>query len=162
MESPAAPEGKSALTVQTFSSFDWENYWRNGGEGTRRTPEYRNFKQRVGMEMVELAENLVPGLRDRIEYMDVGTPLSLHRFTRNTEGSSGGWCYDDRISPVWRLPTLNRIRTPLSNLYAAGHYALWPGGVISAALCGRMVANMVTGRFPLAPITSARPFSAGR
>ena len=151
-ESPAAPAGKSALTVQTFSSFRWENYWRNGGSADRRSTEYREFKQKVGMELVELAENLVPGLRDRIEFMDVGTPLSLKRFTRNTEGSSGGWCYDDQVSPVWRLPWLNRIKTPVGGLYTAGHYSLWPGGVISAALCGRMTANMVMNRFPLAPM----------
>lgn len=151
-ETPAAPPGKTTLTLQTFSSFEWERFWRNGGENGRRTAEYRDLKQRVGMELVELAENLVPGLRGKIEFMDVGTPLSLHRFTRNTEGSSGGWCYDDQVSPVWRLGGLNRIRTPLSNLYTTGHYSLWPGGVISAALSGRMTANMVAGRFPLAPL----------
>ncbi|MFP4618472.1 MAG: phytoene desaturase family protein [Spirochaetaceae bacterium] len=151
-ESPAAPEGKSTLTVQTFSAYDWQNYWRNGGDSNSRSAEYREFKHKVGMELVGLAENLVPGLGSRIEFMDVGTPLTLHRFTRNTEGASGGWCYDDQVSPVWRLAGLNRIGTPLPNLYAAGHYALWPGGVISAALCGRIVANRVLGKFPLAPI----------
>jgi phytoene dehydrogenase-like protein len=159
-ESPAAPAGKAALTLQTFTSFDWQNYWRNGGfeaedpakgiGGYRRSPEYREFKEKVGMELVESAEKLIPGLRERIEYMDVGSPLSLYRFTRNSEGSSGGWCYDDQVSPVWRLAGLNRMRTPLKNLYAAGHYALWPGGVISAALSGRIAANMVLRRFPLA------------
>jgi len=151
-ESPAAPEGKTTLTLQTFSSYRWENFWRNGGDG-KRTEEYRQLKQRVGMELVELAEQLVPGLRERIEFMDVGTPLSLHRFTRNTEGASGGWCYDDQVSPVWRLAGLNRIPTPVAGLYTSGHYALWPGGVISAALAGRMTANKVLGRFSLAPLS---------
>ena len=104
------------------------------------------------MELVELAENLVPGLRRRIEYMDVGTPLSLHRFSRNTDGSSGGWCYDDKVSPVWRLAGLNRIATPIPNVLCTGHQALWPGGVISAALCGRLVANRLSGHRMLAPI----------
>ena len=98
------------------------------------------------MELVELAENLVPGLRNRIEFMDVGTPLSSERFSRNTNGSTGGWCYDDQVSPVWRLPGLNRIKTPIPNVLCAGHYALWPGGVISAAYCGRLVARMLGAR----------------
>nr|MDA3949461.1 NAD(P)/FAD-dependent oxidoreductase [Spirochaeta sp.] len=152
-ESPSAPPGKSTLTIQTFSSYEWENYWHNGGDSHQRTAAYRDLKEKVGMELVELAENLVPGLRDRIAYIDVGTPLSLKRFTANTDGSSGGWCYDDQQSAVWRPARgLNRIKTPLPNLYAAGHYALWPGGVISAALCGRIVSNLVLKRSPLHPL----------
>ncbi len=152
-ESPSAPAGKTTLTLQTFTSMDWQNLWQNGAAGTPRTAEYKALKEKVGQEMVNLAENMIPGLSSRIEYMDVGTPLSLHRFTRNTDGSSGGWCYDDQISPVWRLPTLNRMKTPVKGLTAAGHYALWPGGVISAALSGRMAANMVQDRFPLAKLS---------
>jgi len=150
IESPSAPEGKSALTIQTYSSAQWQNFWDNGGYGTPRTEQYRELKRNVGLEMATLAENLIPRLRERIEYMEVGTPLSLNRFTCNSEGSSGGWCYQDTVSPVFRFPTLNLIRTPLHNLYACGHYALWPGGVISAVLCGRIVANMIAGRRPLA------------
>ncbi len=153
--SPSAPPGKSTMTLQTFSSYEWENYWRNGGDRFPRTSAYRELKETVAMELVELAENLVPGLRNHIEYMDVGTPLSLKRFTSNTDGSSGGWCYDDRQSLVWRpMRGLNRITTPIPNLYAAGHYALWPGGVISAALCGRIVSNLVLKRNPLHPLAA--------
>jgi len=156
LESNSAPQGKSALTIQTYSSAAWQNYWENGGYSFPRSAEYRELKNSVGMEMATLAENLIPELRRHIEYMEVGTPLSLKRFTCNSEGSSGGWCYQDTVSPVFRFPALNLIRTPLRNVYACGHYALWPGGVISAVLCGRIVANMVTGRLPLARLKPSR------
>jgi all-trans-retinol 13,14-reductase len=151
-QSVSAPPDKSTLTLQTYSSYSWENHWRNGGDQFPRTEAYRELKEQVGHELIATAERLVPGLRERVEFMDVGTPLSLKRFTRNTEGSSGGWCYDDRVSPVFRFPNLNMIRTPLRNVYACGHYALWPGGVISAVQCGRIVANLVSGRSILAPL----------
>ena len=146
LQSPSAPPGKSTLTLQTYSSYSWQDHWHNGGSSWPRTPEYGQFKHEVGLELVRLAERLVPGLSDMIEYMDFGTPLSIERFSRNTRGSTGGWCYDDQVSPVWRMPALNRIRTPIPNVLCAGHYALWPGGVISASLCGRIVANTVAGR----------------
>jgi len=149
-ESTAAPEGKSALTIQTYSSARWQEHWRNGGTGLPRTPAYRRLKRAVAMELISTAESLVPGLRDRVEYLDVGSPLSLERFTGNSEGSTGGWCYQDTVSPLYRSPMLNMIRTPFHNVLACGHYALWPGGVISATLCGRIVANMVAGRRALA------------
>lgn len=152
VRSPSAPEGKLTLTLQTYSSYDWERFWRNETDDDKRTSEYTAFKHEVAMELVELAETLVPNLRDHIEYMDVGTPLSLKRFALNSGGSTGGWCYHDKVSPVFRLPTLNLFRTPLSNVYANGHYALWPGGVISAALSGRLVANLATGRRILTPM----------
>lgn len=146
----AAPAGKSTLVLQTYSSYRWENYWHNAGDSDERREEYTRFKHEIAYELIATAERLIPGLSERIEYLDAGTPLSLKRYTRNTDGSTGGWCYDDRVSPVYRSPGFNMFRTPFANLHAAGHYALWPGGVISAALSGRMVANRVLGRRVLA------------
>jgi phytoene dehydrogenase-like protein len=142
----AAPPGKSTLVLQTYSSYRWQDYWHNGSDTDERREEYRRFKEEVGRELVATAERLIPGLSSRIEYFDAGTPLSLKRYTRNTDGSTGGWCYDDRVSPVYRARGFNLFKTPFPNLHAAGHYALWPGGVISAALSGRMVANRVLGK----------------
>ena len=146
-ENPSfAPEGKSTLVLQTYSSADWQDSWKNGSIDGKRTNEYRALKDKVGRDLVTLAENFIPGLSSKIDYLEVGSPLSSHRFSLNDGGSSGGWSYDDKSSQVWKAPFKNLMRTPLSNLYAAGHYALWPGGVISAALSGRLVANMAAGR----------------
>ena len=152
--SNTAPEGHSSITLQTYSSAAWENYWRNGGFGLPRTEEYQELKDAVGEELIATASNLFPEIRKHITYSEVGTPLSLYRYSRNSEGSTGGWCYQDTVSPLFRKKTLNMIRTPYKNLYTAGHYALWPGGVISAALSGRIVANIVSGRRPLSRLVA--------
>jgi phytoene dehydrogenase-like protein len=91
-------------------------------------------------------------LSGRIDYFDVGTPLTIERFSLNAGGSTGGWCYDDRVSPVYKRPLLNMMATPIPNIHAAGHYAVWPGGVISAALSGRLAANRAAGRRLLMPL----------
>jgi phytoene dehydrogenase-like protein len=140
----AAPPGKSSLVLQTYSSHDWQDHWRNGSERFPRSPAYREFKNEVGRELIGLAEQVLPGLGRGVEFMEVGTPLSIGRFSLNTRGSTGGWCYDDAASPVFRRPLLNLFRTPLANLSACGHYSLWPGGVISAALSGKIVAGRVS------------------
>jgi prolycopene isomerase len=162
-----APEGHSNLVLQTYSSAEWQSGWENGeadrasqsgsngapveaARSVKRTPAYRALKQEAGRHLIELAENVVPNLRRRIVYEDVGTPLTIERFSLNTGGSTGGWCYDDRISPVYRpLKLLNLFSTPVERLWATGHYTLWPGGVITAALSGKIVANLVAGRRPL-------------
>lgn len=145
-----APPGKSTMVLQTYSSYEWQNHWHNGSGARARTPEYRRFKDEVGRHLVELTENVIPGLGSWIDYYEVGTPLSIEHFSLNTRGSTGGWCYEETVSPVFRLPWLNLFRTPVRGLTAVGHYALWPGGVISAALGGKIVANLVAGRLPLA------------
>ncbi len=142
----SAPDGKSTLVLQTYSSYRWQDFWHNGSDGDERREEYHRFKQEVARELVATAERLIPDLSSRIEYLEAGSPLSLKRFTLNTEGATGGWCYDDKVSPVYKSPGLNVFKTPFPNVHAAGHYALWPGGVISAALSGRMVANRVLGK----------------
>ncbi len=148
-----APEGKSTVVLQTYSSFDWERMWRNLEDTDDRTEEYRRFKLEIGRHLVELAENVLPGLDASTLFYEVGTPLSIRKFSRNFRGSTGGWCYDDRISPVFDFRRgLNLFKTPVRDLWAAGHYTLWPGGVISAALSGKIVANLVAGRFPLAAL----------
>lgn len=147
-----APEGKSTLVLQTYSSAYWQQFWKNGSFDMKRTAEYRACKEQVSRELITLAENFLPGLSGMIEYMDTGSPLSHQRFSLNHEGSSGGWCYDDRISLVYRKPLLNMMTTPVKNLIAAGHYTVWPGGVISAALSGRLAANKALGRSLLKPL----------
>ncbi|MFQ3619326.1 MAG: NAD(P)/FAD-dependent oxidoreductase [Spirochaetales bacterium] len=148
----AAPPGHTTLVLQTYSSHAWENYWLNGSPAYPRSALYKQFKNEIGKELVHTAENLVPGLEKTIAYYEVGTPLSLERFTLNTEGSTGGWCYDPDLSPVFRLPPFRMIHTPLTNLHACGHYSLYPGGVISACLSGKIAANLSVGRNPLEPL----------
>ncbi|GAB4221561.1 MAG: NAD(P)/FAD-dependent oxidoreductase [Spirochaetales bacterium] len=148
----AAPPGHTTLVLQTYSSYEWENYWLNGSNAYPRSVLYKQFKNEIGMHLVATAENILPGLKNRIEYFEVGTPLSLERFSLNSEGSTGGWCYDPELSPVFRLPGLNLIHTPFSNLLACGHYSVWPGGVISACLSGKIVANLSAGRKPFEPL----------
>ena len=147
-----APPGKSTLVLQTYSTYDWQNFWHNGSGNNKRTDEYKAFKMEIGKHLVELAENLIPGLEKKIDFMDIGTPLSSKRFSMNSDGSSGGWCYNDKISPIYKNNCFNMMSTPVSNVRVAGHYSLWPGGVISAALSGRIAANIVAGRPALAPL----------
>jgi phytoene dehydrogenase-like protein len=142
----AAPGGASSVVLQTYSSWDWQDCWRSRGKGLPRNEDYRSLKAEAAKELVRTAENVAPGLGSRVLFLDAGTPLSSERFTLNSRGSSGGWCYGDRESFVFRRPKKNLITTPLENLFTAGHYSLWPGGVISAALSGKIAANFSCGR----------------
>ena len=153
LENPGgAPEGHTGVVLQTYSSYNWRNQWQTRGSERPRTPAYRRLKDEVAQHLIDQAENIFPGLGTRVVYREVGSPLSAERFSLNSLGSSGGWSYENGVSPVYRFPGLNLIKTPLENLRTCGHYSLWPGGVISAALSGKISANIVMGRKPFAAV----------
>ena len=153
LENPGgAPEGNSSVVLQTYSSYNWQNQWRNGGGTMPRTREYRSLKEDVAEQLIQQAENILPGLGGKVIYRETGSPLSGERFSLNSHGSSGGWCYEDGVSPVFRFPGFNLIKTPLANLKTCGHYSLWPGGVISAALSGKISANLIMGKKPFSAV----------
>ncbi|MDR3200569.1 MAG: hypothetical protein LBT68_03820, partial [Spirochaetales bacterium] len=127
-------------------SRDWEECWKSGGGNLPRPEAYKRLKAAAADDLIRTAENILPGLGEKILYRDAGTPLSTERFSLNSRGSSGGWCYGSRESLVYRRPLKNLIKTPLENLLVCGHYSLWPGGVISAALSGKIAGNLSCGR----------------
>lgn len=144
VENPAlAPPGKSSLVLQTFSHAEWQDHWNNRGESRERTPEYRELKKAVGLELAKNAEAVIPGLTEKIEYLDVGTPLSSIRFTMNSGGASAGWTYSFPDLPIASKFGFIRFRTPVRKLYTIGHYSFWPGGVPNSAVSGKIVAGFI-------------------
>lgn len=135
-----APPGKSVIVLQTMAPAAWLDRWGRDGRATKEV--YRALKDRVAEEMIATAEGLVPDLSGKILFRDVGTPLSAERFTFNAAGATGGWTFDPDRSLLRDRYTL--ITTPIKGLHAAGHYALWPGGVPSAALSARLAALLAS------------------
>ncbi len=116
------------------------NGWGTGSaDPSARTEEYRKLKERVLEDIIEDSEGIIPGLRDKVVYKELATPRSLSKFTLNPEGSIMGWSYDMYKTPLYGR--FGRFKTPVDNLYMAGHYAIWPGGVVFAALSGKIVAE---------------------
>jgi len=141
-----SPPGKSSLVIQTLSTAAWQNYWQNNTLDGKRTAKYRKLKKQVGMELVKSAEAIIPGLSEKILFMEVATPLTLHRYTWNTDGASAGWSHDQSEGQMVSKFGHIKLRTPIKGLYAAGHYTFWPGGVPSAMSSGKFCADLVLER----------------
>jgi len=141
-----APPGKSSLVVQVFTPYDWLNGWGTGSSDPfARNPAYRKLKARVLDDIIRSTEHIIPGLSGKILYKELATPRSLSRWTLNPEGSIMGWTYDAYQCHMAR--TFARFRTPVPNLFQAGHYSMWPGGVVFSAMSGRIVAKGIYGGF---------------
>ena len=143
-EPEMAPPGKSCMVIQAFSDARWMQRWGLGVE-TRgdeaRTALYRARKHQVMDGMLATASQLIPELKDKVVYRDLGSPMSIRRFTSNPDGSTIGWAFNPRHGPLGR-PFFSR-RTSLAGLYTAGHWYLHPGGVPFAAFQAWMTAGAV-------------------
>jgi len=141
-----APEGKSCLNIQVNTSYHWQNGWGTGtADPFARTAQYRKLKKKVLDDVIRTAEYIIPGLSGRIVYKEMATPRTFSRWTLNPEGSIMGWTYDSLKCHMARKYA--RFRTPYRNLFQAGQYATWPGGVVFSALSGRIVAKGIYGGF---------------
>ena len=82
-----APAGKTAVTcfLPTFNCSYWVELQRKDGA------LYDAEKARIADEVVAILEKRLPGVRARIETVDVSTPASVVRFTGNWKGSMEGF-----------------------------------------------------------------------
>ena len=141
-EPDMAPPGKSCLAVQAFSDPRWLKRWGLLGKSKgdlSRDQDYKALKHKVAGEITNTAAAIVPELADRVEYMDLGSPMSITRFTHNSEGSTTGWSFNPKHGPMGR--PFFRSKSGLPGLYTAGHWYMHPGGVPFAALHGWVTAG---------------------
>ena len=123
------PAGCGSLTVQCPAWLDDHDRWHTGPDLTRGQA-YRDFKrQQADILLDRIERQLVPGFRDKLELLEIATPVTFHRYTANAGGSiMGAKPSDENI----RLRIAHN-RTPVPGLFLAGHWAEYGGGVPMAA-----------------------------
>jgi phytoene dehydrogenase-like protein len=131
------PEGKTVMTVRVAALYDfWIKLKRDNPQG------YRAEKKAILKEIVAVLDRRFPGLAEHLEQSDIATPATFARYTANWQGSYEGWLPTPRILGR-RIPyTL----PGLDDFYMAGHWVVAGGGLPSAALSGRYVAQMICAR----------------
>ena len=120
VDSRLAPSGKS---VGAICCIDYLKDW----EGLDRK-DYISKKEMVASVFIEKLEKLIPGVGKVIEYYEVGTPLTLKRYTLNPGGAVYGFAQ-----------TPSRTFTDTSRLPENLHFAsAWgrTGGGFSGAIYG--------------------------
>lgn len=120
-----APAGKSSLTIQCPAFFEQHERWRTG-PGFERGQAYQECKQAFADRLLARVERqLLPGLRDRLELVEIATPITFWRYSANRAGSiMGAKPTDENIRA-----RIAHQRTPVEGLLLAGHWAEYGGGV---------------------------------
>jgi phytoene dehydrogenase-like protein len=137
-ESGLCPAGSTMMTVRMPTD---STYWMNLKKND--FARYRAEKRRVVDETIATLEGRFPGLKANLERSDIATPATFFRYTGNWQASYEGWLPTPRILGR-RIPYM---LPGLKNFYMAGHWVVAGGGLPSAALAGRYVAQMVCALF---------------
>lgn len=124
-----APPGKHAVSIMTGVPYDFEEKWNT-------------TKEELADQLIALAEEVIPRLSEHIVYRDVATPRTYERFTLNYQGSIMGWLPTPETF-AWLLEWGQR--TPIENLYQAGHWTLPGGGIPTVIFSGKCAAELILG-----------------
>lgn len=98
---------------------------------------YHETKSRLGDRMIDLAERVLPGLREAAEVVEVSTPVTNMRFAANPGGSIYGF-----DQPPWSSTALRHpAKAPIDGLWLAGAWVQPGGGFEPCIVSGRMAAE---------------------
>jgi phytoene dehydrogenase-like protein len=144
LNNPAlAPPGKSGIIISALAksafSRDWET--QNG----KPTEAYYLLKEKVEDQLINIAQRVIPDLKEHILFRQSATPHTYSRYTLNSGGSICGWTYE-RQTTFHRQGTPGMgtsMLTPIRNLLQAGHWTVYPGGAPVCILSGRLAAAYI-------------------
>jgi prolycopene isomerase len=133
-----SPDGCNVMSIMTLASWDHAKQWGTGGdlESYSENPDYLKAKQVAGDALIDRVDAIIPGLRRSIRHMEIGTPLTNHRYSLNPFGSIYGSAQSVENMYMNRLAQT----TPIPNLMLTGAW-VFSGGMSAAMLCGRDVAR---------------------
>lgn len=125
IDSGLASEGKA---VGAICCMDYTDQWDNLDE-----KEYKAKKKEVETIFKKRLNKLIPGIKNIIEYCEVGTAKTVQRYTLNPNGAVYGFSQTPERGKT-------RIKSPVENLYFASAWTQTGGGFSGAIYSGYLCA----------------------
>jgi prolycopene isomerase len=134
-----APENQHIISLICPIPYDYKENWET--ENGKRGSSYKKLENETMHRLIKKAERVIPELSKHIILSEAATPLTLERYTENYKGAAYGWASTIGQSGLSRL----QPKTPIKNLYLAGHWTTPGGGTLAVALSGRNIAKVIIG-----------------
>ena len=138
----SAPEGGTVLNIFSLADWNSDNQWGTGGnlENYSDNPQYNELKNAAAEILLDRTEKIIPNLRKSIKYIEVATPITNWRYSRNI----GGAIYGTEQTVDNAYGARLNAKTPIKNLFLTGAWT-FGGGMSAAMLSGRDTSRMVLG-----------------
>ncbi len=127
--------GHHTLEAFTFVNYDPFWKWAHQPEGARRA-EYRALKVSLAEKMLATIDEIVPGIRERVLFCELGTPLTNQHYLAAHQGS----LYGTAKTPWQMGPFSFPIQAPIEGLWLCGASTL-SHGVAGATASGLAAAK---------------------
>ena len=128
--------GKTTCVVITLTPFEWFKTWEEN-KVLHRGQDYDSLKTVLGKRIWSQVLEMYPQLEDKVEYFEVGTPLSNQFYIASPKGEIYGCDHNkERFSPI--TTAMMRPDTPIPGLYLTGQ------DVSTCGLSGAMQGGIMT------------------
>ncbi len=130
----SAPEGCSSVMILMNSPLEyWQNLRNSDPEG------YRNRKQELSEEVLNILDKRIPGFRAAVEVVDVATPATYIRYANLYKGSWEGFA----PTPTSLKARISKTVKGVDGLFLAGQWTTVGGGLCTAVSSGKDIAAAV-------------------
>jgi prolycopene isomerase len=127
-----APIGKHTIAIAAFAPYELFT------DGYNTSFHYTEIKEEIAQKIIGITEKVIPGLSRHIVVQDASTPLTYERKTLNTHGAPMGW-----YLPAKEFSKIRSQKTPIPNLFQAGHWTFPGGGIPMVIISGIIAAKLV-------------------
>lgn len=145
--------GKSTCEIISFAPYDWFDKWKDG-KVMHRGDDYEELKNRIGKRMWEQVCRFHPNLKDKVEYFNVGTPLTNQYYIASSRGEMYGVDHDIRRFSAQSVLNL-RAETSVRGLFLTGQDILGCG-FIGGLFAGFISASTILRRNIMTDLTTLR------
>ncbi|XP_017561101.1 all-trans-retinol 13,14-reductase-like [Pygocentrus nattereri] len=134
--------GKSTLSLVSFAPYSWFEEWKDD-RVKNRGADYKELKETLLNSLLEVVYQVFPKIKDRIEYLDVGTPITNQHYIAAPKGEIYGADHGTaRFSAEFCISM--KPQTPIKNLYLTGQDLFscgYAGALAGAMVCGSVILN---------------------
>ena len=127
---PNIRPGSEMYSIVSSTNANYED-WASLSE-----EEYRASKEELIKSTLDVLEKYIPGVREKIDYLEAATPKTFERYTLHLGGASFGTKFEG-------LKVSTGLPEEIPGLFHAGSVGIIMSGWLGAANCGVIVANNV-------------------
>ena len=139
------PEYCDGLIIMTYMQFDemkqWEKTFNTVSAEDTRDESYQEYKKQKAEKVLDLAAEVIPGLKEHMVSYYTSTPLTMRDYIGGKDGSLYGVMKDHRDP----LKSLIPPKTRIPNLFLTGQNTVMHGvlGVVVGAVktCNEIIGN---------------------
>jgi phytoene dehydrogenase-like protein len=117
---PQRPDRYAVVSSSNARYEDWENLSKE---------EYEKKKAHVTEKALSTLEKIIPGVREKIDYVDCSTPLTVEKYTHHNKGASFGTKFEG-------LPISMDMHKQVKGLFHSGSVGIIMSGWLGAANYG--------------------------